>query len=213
MALDALQRHPLSALWGDMPHDEFEALVADVRAHGVRQPIALFRGRVIDGWHRLQAAIRAGLHDMETFKIEDSPEGDDPAGYRHRLPTDTGVTSRRRNGSRRSIAAERWSMEDHNNCGPRLNSRDRRAGRCFRRRWLKQVQKAACVRDTAKPSERAARRCHSLRRKERDRLSKKGETPPLTRMEKLEAENERLRLERDALAEAEQPTPQRRSPH
>ena len=76
-----LERHPLSAVWGDMPDAEFEALVEDVRIHGVRQPIALYEGKVVDGWHRIQAAIRAGLHDVETFKIEDSPEGDDPAGF------------------------------------------------------------------------------------------------------------------------------------
>ena len=51
-----LERHPLSAIWGDMPPDQFSELVKDVRAHGVREPIVVLDGEVLDGWHRYRAA-------------------------------------------------------------------------------------------------------------------------------------------------------------
>ena len=55
------KRHPLSEAWGDMPKEEFDALVEDVRANGVHEAIALHPdGRVLDGWNRYQAAIIAG---------------------------------------------------------------------------------------------------------------------------------------------------------
>ena len=55
------KRHPLSEAWGDMPKEEFDALVEDVRANGVHEAIALHPdGRVLDGWHRYQAALITG---------------------------------------------------------------------------------------------------------------------------------------------------------
>ena len=56
-----LERHPLSAAWGDMPSDLFRELAADVSRNGVRDPITLFDGKVLDGWHRVRAAKRHGL--------------------------------------------------------------------------------------------------------------------------------------------------------
>lgn len=193
--LRALERHPLSDAWPDMPQDELEALVADVRDHGVRQPIALFDGRVIDGWHRLKAAIRAGLHDVETFKLEDSPEGDDPAGYviacngyrRHLTKTQRVAAI---------VAAERW-REDHNNCGPTSARKiAKRAGASVS--MVEQVRKR--VREGHGETLRTGRETlATLRRKERAQAAKKDTIGPLTRMERLQAENARLQGRVDAL--------------
>lgn len=55
-----MERHPLSAAWGDMPEAEFGALVEDVRQRGVIEPVSIFDGKVLDGWHRYRAAKAAG---------------------------------------------------------------------------------------------------------------------------------------------------------
>ena len=47
-----LARDPLSEIWGDLSAADGAGLLADVRAHGVRQPILvdLDKGTVVDGW-------------------------------------------------------------------------------------------------------------------------------------------------------------------
>lgn len=59
-------RHPLSSAWGDMPADEFQALVDDIEANGQRDPITLFEDAVLDGWHRYQACERLMLNVKAT---------------------------------------------------------------------------------------------------------------------------------------------------
>ena len=71
-----LKRHPLSALFPDLSDQEFRELVADVRANGVHEPITVHDDQVLDGWHRYDAAVRAGVDYPLDFY-----EGDDPAGY------------------------------------------------------------------------------------------------------------------------------------
>ena len=51
-------------------------LVADIKSHGVREPIILLDGAVLDGWHRYQAAIEAGV-PVGTVQFD----GDDPVGH------------------------------------------------------------------------------------------------------------------------------------
>ena len=57
-----LARDPLSEIWGDLSDADSAGLLADVRAHGVRQPILVDRdkGVVVDGWHRYRMAALAG---------------------------------------------------------------------------------------------------------------------------------------------------------
>lgn len=61
-----LQRHPLSAAFGDMPVDEFDQLVDDIKRNGLVQTIVTIRDEhgtefVLDGWHRYRACIEAGV--------------------------------------------------------------------------------------------------------------------------------------------------------
>lgn len=57
----SLQRHPLSAAWPDMAREDFDALVLSIEAHGLREPITLLDGQVLDGWHRYQACESLGI--------------------------------------------------------------------------------------------------------------------------------------------------------
>ena len=59
---ELLARHPLSALWGDMPEDEYVELVESIRQDGVLDYVLkTLDEKVLDGWHRYRAAHDAGV--------------------------------------------------------------------------------------------------------------------------------------------------------
>lgn len=65
--------HPVTELFPKMPDEEFEALVADIRANGQLEPIwRLPTGEIIDGRHRFSACMRLGIEPDFT----DAPELD-----------------------------------------------------------------------------------------------------------------------------------------
>ena len=72
-----LERHPLSAIWGDMPPAQFRELVEDVRQHGVREPIVCHDEMILDGWHRYRAAAKSAAECC----FVDLPPAEDPAGF------------------------------------------------------------------------------------------------------------------------------------
>jgi hypothetical protein len=53
--------HPLCSLFPRMGDAEFSALVSDIRANGLRQPIVLHEGMILDGGNRYRACIEAGV--------------------------------------------------------------------------------------------------------------------------------------------------------
>ena len=74
--MEQLTRHPLSALWGDMPEDQYREFVAGIEKRHIRQMIMTLDGTILDGWHRYKACLELGI---EPFFAEYT--GDDPAGY------------------------------------------------------------------------------------------------------------------------------------
>ena len=56
-----LLQHPLSAAFPAMPDDEFQMLIDSIGEIGVQNPITLFEGMVLDGWHRYTAAQAAEM--------------------------------------------------------------------------------------------------------------------------------------------------------
>lgn len=74
--MSALPFHPLADLFPLLEGGEFDALVADVRAHGLRQRIVLCNGAILDGRNRYRACIEAGIEPrFEAFN------GADPLAY------------------------------------------------------------------------------------------------------------------------------------
>lgn len=65
-----LQQHPLSAAFPAMGADDFQALKDSIENIGVQNPITLFEGMVIDGWHRYTAAQAVGI-DCPTVALGD----------------------------------------------------------------------------------------------------------------------------------------------
>lgn len=62
------EQHPLSAAFPAMGEKEFQELAADIKANGLRDSITLFEGKVLDGWHRLQACQKVEVNPRtQTF--------------------------------------------------------------------------------------------------------------------------------------------------
>ena len=71
-----LEYHPVANAFPLLEGDEFAELVADVKAHGVSEPIWLYEGKILDGRNRHRAAQAAGVAcPTRTY------DGDDPVAF------------------------------------------------------------------------------------------------------------------------------------
>jgi ParB-like chromosome segregation protein Spo0J len=71
-----IEFHPLSEIFPLIEGKDFDDLVADIRAHGVHEPIWLYQGKVLDGRNRYRASLAA---DVDCPLREYT--GDDPAAF------------------------------------------------------------------------------------------------------------------------------------
>lgn len=71
-----LEFHPLANLFPLIEGAEFEQLVADIKANGVREPVITYEGKILDGRNRFKAANAAGVE--VPFR---EYEGSDPLGF------------------------------------------------------------------------------------------------------------------------------------
>ena len=56
-----LEFHPLANVFPLSDGEEFEALAADIAVHGVREPVVLYEGQILDGRNRYRASHVAGV--------------------------------------------------------------------------------------------------------------------------------------------------------
>jgi ParB-like chromosome segregation protein Spo0J len=71
------QQHPLSAAWSAMDDESFKGLIDDIDANGVRNPIALYDGMILDGWHRYKACLELNVKKPPMVEYD----GSDPASF------------------------------------------------------------------------------------------------------------------------------------
>jgi N6-adenosine-specific RNA methylase IME4 len=76
MKAPALTFHPLANIFPLLEGEPFNELVADVRAHGLREPIMLFEGQILDGRNRYRASLEAGSPPLFRDYL-----GNDPIGF------------------------------------------------------------------------------------------------------------------------------------
>jgi ParB-like chromosome segregation protein Spo0J len=58
--MDKMQFHALAEIFPLIKGDEFEELCADIKAHGLREPIVTFENKILDGRNRFRACTAVG---------------------------------------------------------------------------------------------------------------------------------------------------------
>ena len=101
-----MNQHPLSAAFPAMDPRDLEILQADIQAHGLRHPIVIYGGMILDGWHRFQACTNLGIPPTS----QPLGEGVDPVAYVQSV----NLHRRHLTGSQRAaavVACSAWANE------------------------------------------------------------------------------------------------------
>lgn len=72
-----LEHHPIADIFPMMSEEEYEGLREDIRQHGQREPITVWRGLLVDGRNRLRACEELGIEP----EIGELLEETDPVQY------------------------------------------------------------------------------------------------------------------------------------
>ncbi|MCK9994266.1 MAG: hypothetical protein Dbin4_02786, partial [Alphaproteobacteria bacterium] len=59
--MSAMQMHPAAEIFPRMTPEDFERFKADISANGLREPVWLYEGLVLDGRHRMMACEELGI--------------------------------------------------------------------------------------------------------------------------------------------------------
>ena len=79
---DILERHELSAIFTDMPEQDYASLLESVEKDGFMDPVIRLIGReVLDGWHRYRAAKELNLLRKLRFQQWIEKDEGDPAAF------------------------------------------------------------------------------------------------------------------------------------
>jgi len=137
--------HPLANIFPLMEGETFQMFASDVAVHGVREPIGIFEGKILDGRNRYRASVQA----EQDCPWEDLGQLDDPLAYVISL----NLHRRHLDESQRSMVAARiatlpWGGDRSKAPIGALNQPDAAALLNVARR---SVQRARIVQDKAEP--------------------------------------------------------------
>jgi ParB-like chromosome segregation protein Spo0J len=74
--MSALEFHPLADIFPLVEGQDFAELMADIKTHGLHEPIVVFESKILDGRNRYRACQAAGVEPAFTAYT-----GDDPIAY------------------------------------------------------------------------------------------------------------------------------------
>ena len=219
-----MERHELSAVFPDMDDHEFSDLTDDVKAHGLAEPIVVYKDKVLDGWHRYKACLAAGREPR--FKPLSSTK--DPVDWvltrnlhrRHLMPaqrTACVLMARAwRNGAGRPTKGEARDARERPDAPDRKMSTPEIAKEAGVHVNTVKGVKAGIRKGYGEQLIEGTITPHGIEKKEAE---KAGKPKPLTRVQKLsarvkelEAEVRRLRDQLKAEREAHQYTRERAGP-
>lgn len=66
--------HPAAELFPMMPDDQYRELLNDIKTNGLREPIVVYQGKILDGRNRYRACVEAGIEPQFTEYKGESPE-------------------------------------------------------------------------------------------------------------------------------------------
>jgi ParB-like chromosome segregation protein Spo0J len=97
LTTEPLPQHPLGKLFPLIEGGEFNELVASIKAYGLRDPIIVHDGMILDGWNRQRACQAAGVDCV----YQPLPAGQDPLSF----VIDRNLNRRHLTNSQRAIVA------------------------------------------------------------------------------------------------------------
>jgi ParB-like chromosome segregation protein Spo0J len=76
-ATNELSPHPLSEIFPRMSADEIKTLAKDIKANGLKEPITLYDGKILDGNNRYRACLKIGYRskDGDTRQFDPKTQG------------------------------------------------------------------------------------------------------------------------------------------
>lgn len=107
--------HPFADIFPLMEGDDFAGLVADVKAHGLREKVVTYRGQILDGRNRFLACQRAKVKPQ--FRVFSGNDADALA-----YVVSSNVHRRHLDASQRALAAARIESAIHG--GDRKSDQD-----------------------------------------------------------------------------------------
>lgn len=76
-----IPHHPVCTLFPKMTGEEYQALKEDIRVNGMNDNPVMWKGQLIDGRHRIQAANELDLQPGDQWDIKELDEGINPVDY------------------------------------------------------------------------------------------------------------------------------------
>ena len=79
--MEQMKRHPLSAVWGDLPREEFLKLKKSIKYDGMLEKIVVQDSFILDGYNRYLACLELGIESPEMVSLAEQQPGMNAEDY------------------------------------------------------------------------------------------------------------------------------------